>query len=80
MEKEPQSLKEPQCEFHRLMNFKTYSSRWLSEDTLTPKCTCMCIDLTLLKLDEVVHMGNTCSILETVSGERTGKRIQMSVL
>ena len=56
---------------------KTHSSRWLNEDTLTPKCTCMCICLALFELHEVVHIGSTCSILETFSGERTGKRIQM---
>lgn len=57
--------------------FETHISCWSSEETLTPKCICLCNNLTLFELQNVVHLGKICSILETCSGERTDNNKQI---
>lgn len=54
------------------LKYRTYISRRGREETLTPKCTLLYNSFELVDLNEVAHRGNTPSIGETCSGDRTG--------
>ena len=61
-------------------SLETHSSGLLSEETLTPKRTRVCMSLEHFDLHEDAQIGRMCSILETCSGERTGNRFRRRTL
>lgn len=57
---------------------RTHISWRSREETLKPKSTCLCSNLEFFE-HEVIHMGKTCSMVETWSGESTGKHSGLGI-